>query len=219
MMKILVVAATRNEIEPLIESLDQVMSISENEISGIFMRHTIDVLITGVGMSSTAYFIGIQLSKGYDLFINAGLAGTFDEEIDLSDVVVVKSDFFAELGAEDADEFISFDAMNLPGYYSFAELYFENYLSDFKFVHACTVNKVHGNRNSITSFKKRFPFVQIESMEGASCAMASRITQIPFIQIRSISNRVEERNKSNWKIKPAIENLNWQLIKLLTALK
>ena len=41
---------------------------------------------------------------------------------------------------------------------------------------------------------------------------------IPFLQMRSISNKVGERDKNKWKIKEAVENLNIELIKLIQTL-
>ena len=41
---------------------------------------------------------------------------------------------------------------------------------------------------------------------------------VSFLQIRSISNYVEERNKDNWDIPIAIKNLNSTLIDIFEAL-
>jgi futalosine hydrolase len=41
---------------------------------------------------------------------------------------------------------------------------------------------------------------------------------VPFIQIRSISNYVGERDKTKWKMKEAIENLNQTLLKYVNRL-
>jgi futalosine hydrolase len=41
---------------------------------------------------------------------------------------------------------------------------------------------------------------------------------MPFIQLRSISNYIGERDKTKWKMKEAIENLNAELLKLITGL-
>jgi len=58
----------------------------------------------------------------------------------------------------------------------------------------------------------------IETMEGAACMIACKNMGVPCIQIRSISNYIEERNKSNWKIDFAIENLNSELNKFIKIL-
>ncbi len=48
-------------------------------------------------------------------------------------------------------------------------------------------------------------------MEGAALHYVCLQEQIPFVQIRSVSNYVGERDKTKWKMKEAIENLNTEL--------
>ena len=54
-------------------------------------------------------------------------------------------------------------------------------------------------------------------MEGASFFYACEQAGILGIQIRSISNMVERRNKDNWQIGLAIKNLNDTLIQLFNS--
>lgn len=53
-------------------------------------------------------------------------------------------------------------------------------------------------------------------MEGAALHYVCLIEKIPFMQIRSLSNFVGERDKSKWRMKEAITNLNKELETLLT---
>ena len=52
-------------------------------------------------------------------------------------------------------------------------------------------------------------------MEGAALHYVCNSFNIPYLQIRSISNYIGERDKSKWEIKKAIENLNKEIIKLI----
>ena len=52
-------------------------------------------------------------------------------------------------------------------------------------------------------------------MECAALHYVCLQQNVPFLQIRSVSNEVGERDKSKWKIKEAVENLNNELIKIL----
>jgi len=75
-----------------------------------------------------------------------------------------------------------------------------------KNVKAITVNKVHGNNESIlNTFIKYHP--DIETMEGAAFFYVCSMEHIPFIQLRAISNRVELRNRNAWKMDLALANL------------
>lgn len=55
-------------------------------------------------------------------------------------------------------------------------------------------------------------------MEGAALHYICRDVNIPFIQIRSVSNYVGERNKAHWKMKEAIYQLNETLLQYIEAL-
>ncbi len=47
----------------------------------------------------------------------------------------------------------------------------------------------------------------LETMEGAAFHYVCLQKEIPFLQIRGISNYVGERDKSKWKMEEAIDNL------------
>ena len=205
-MNLLIVAATEKEIEAL------QMTFHRQNYS-----LDIDFLITGVGMTATAYSLTKKMSKKkYDLVLNIGLAGTFREEIKIGEVVNVVSDCFADLGAEDGDHFLSAMQLGLQDEdkYPFwnGKLKSEiagNYVSlrSLKNVKAITVNKVHGKEESIRRTINKF-HPDIESMEGAAFFYVSIMEKIPCIQLRSVSNRIERRNRENWDIHLSMHNLN-----------
>jgi futalosine hydrolase len=58
----------------------------------------------------------------------------------------------------------------------------------------------------------------VESMEGAAFHYVCLHQKINFLQLRSISNYVGERDKSKWELKKSIENLNSELIKIIEKL-
>jgi futalosine hydrolase len=213
-MKILLVAATEFEIAPLISFFKK--APSEKNVQSYMLRNKqIDVLITGVGMTLTAYQLAKTLSDEYDLAINAGVAGSFKQDIPLGTVVDVVSDSFADMGAEDGDEFIPTYEMGLAdrSAYNIRSVGYGKELGLMK-VRGITVNTVHGNTASIKKVVKKFN-PDIESMEGAAFFYACSQENIPCIQIRSISNYVERRDKSKWRMDLAIHNLNAFLLDFL----
>ena len=52
-------------------------------------------------------------------------------------------------------------------------------------------------------------------MEGAAVFYVAGMLDIPVIQLRTISNYVEPRNRAAWKIQEAIQVLNDLLIRIL----
>ncbi len=221
-MKLLIVAATPFEILPFIQHLNQSFEkIAEDQ----YKRNAIvvTVLITGVGIHSTIYNLTKKLVvSDYDLIINAGIAGAhINMKLNKGEVVHVVSEQFGDIGVEAADgSFIDVFDLELsnPNEAPFTSGVLRNDIAgDFKFlplVKGITVNKVHGNAESIAQFNNKYEY-DIETMEGAAFFFVCLKEQCRFLQIRSISNYVEQRNKENWDIKGAISNLNKVLTELV----
>ena len=79
------------------------------------------------------------------------------------------------------------------------------------------MNTVHGEKKSINEIFNRLN-PDVESMEGAAFMMVAQKYNIRFMQIRAISNYVEERNKENWDLDLAISNLNIELQNIINNL-
>lgn len=207
MPKVLIVAATKFEVEPLLKYYN--VDVTGE---GLFMPSSgddVSLLITGVGMVNTAYYMGHYSHNLYDYVINAGIAGTFNRNLKIGEVVNVIEDTISEMGAEDGDSFIKYADLNLGGSNTFRDDSSINnsHLNSLLKVRAITVNKVHGNELSIKKAIELFN-PDIESMEGAAFMRACSRLSSNCVQLRAISNYVEKRDKSKWEIPLAIKNLN-----------
>jgi len=229
-MRILLVVATEKEVGPLISEFG--ISISDLSKTGNQDSNTsansdcqlltanCQLLISGVGMVATAFALGRHLSANtYDLVVNLGIAGSFDRDIALGDVVEITEDTFAELGAEDDLHFLPIADMGFgeASFYPSKKLTdLHNLFNTFnlKQATAITVNTVHGNEASIKKVAERLS-PQIESMEGAAFFYACKQFNVPCLQIRAVSNYVEKRNRANWNIGLAIKNLNTFAVEFL----
>lgn len=196
MRKILIVAATAFETAYLREK------IKDNHVQ---------FLHTGIGMVNTAYHLGKYLAQNRpDFAINVGIAGSFDKNIALGEVVEIIEDTFSEMGAEDNGHFLDMESMGFaiteePLLYNTITNVAPSFL-EIKKVTALTVNTVHGEKNSILACEKRWN-KQVETMEGAAFFQIMCMEKIPFYAFRSISNYVEPRNRENWQIPLALTNL------------
>jgi futalosine hydrolase len=208
-MKILLVAATRAEIALLATHFQ----LPEQD----FVRtKEFDLLITGVGMTATAYALGKHLPNSYKLVVNLGIAGSFDTNIPLSTVVNVTSDEFSELGAENGEAFLSIDQLGFgKAKFNARNNLLNNDIDKLPKVHGITINRVHGDKNSISKVIEQCN-PTVESMEGAAVLYCCEKESLPCLQVRSISNYVEPRNKERWQIGPAIKSLNEWAIRFLT---
>jgi len=225
-MKILIVSATEKEIFPLINSLHASSNKNEDR-SNSFKNLNIDVLVTGIGGVFTTYSLTRKLCQNkYDFVINAGIAGSFSQSLKVGDVVQVHKDQFADLGIEDEESFSTlFDKGFIPrSSFPFQDgvllnpTRFSNFkINELKQVSALTVNTTHGKKESIQFFKEKFD-AEIETMEGAAFFYVCLQYKVSFVQIRSISNYVKQRDIAEWNIPLAIENLNKKLFEVLTVL-
>lgn len=216
-MHILIVAATNTEIAPLLEELTIIREDGRLR-NCLYKDLDVDVLVTGVGMTNTAFAMGKTLSSGYDYAINLGLAGSFNENLEPGSIVNIIQDHFSELGAEDGETFLPITEMNLgTGNEEINQSAIPNArLEVIPLVCGITVNTVHGNELSIAKVFNRF-HPNTESMEGAAFLLACRAENIPCAQVRAISNFVEKRNRSNWNIPLAVQKLNECAIEILEA--
>lgn len=208
-MKILVAAATRAELGGLCTAF--------NLPEGNFIQTpSFDLLITGVGMTATAFALGQHLPGNYQFVLNLGIAGCYDRSIELGTLINVITDEFSELGAEDKDDFLPIDTLGFgKSKYTAISPSTTVHVEKLKQLNGITVNKVHGNTQTIELITKRIQ-PGTESMEGAAVFYCCEQLNIPCLQIRSISNYVEQRNREAWKIGLAIKNLNDWAIQFLT---
>lgn len=194
-MNVLLVAATELEVAKAIKLFPKVKT-----------------LITGVGIPATVYALGKALAENkYDVVINAGIAGTFDTSLPLGTVLEINKDRFADIGAQDGDNFLDVFELQLTDANQFPYVngwLVNNFSSDkLPLASAITVNKVHGNQPEIDFIHTKYS-ATIESMEGAAVAYVCQMEGVKYLQFRSISNVVEKRNRDAWNIPLAIENLN-----------
>jgi futalosine hydrolase len=220
-MQILIVSATEAEVAPVVGRLTpcrpEGLHAPLNHYT--YGARGVDVLISGVGMVATAAWCSRVLAETrYDLALNIGVCGTFDSALPPGTVVHVVSDRIAELGAEDDEAFVAFEDLQLPGQCELAsrETPSNSAIAALPAVRGITVNTVHGNPRTIAAVVERFK-PQVESMEGAAFMYACLIHDVPYAQLRAVSNVVEKRNRSAWKMGAAIENLGRTALRALEA--
>lgn len=200
-MKILVVAATMEEISPSMPFLSQ---------------NDIEYLITGVGMVATSYRLTKRLQQGrVDLLLQVGIGGILDASAELGEVYRISTDEIFELGADDNGTFIPIEELGFG-----KRIYSEKAPANLLFptvqtARGITVNNVHGREERISALRKQYPSPLIESMEGAAVFFVAEQEQIDCLQFRAASNYIEPRNREAWEIGLAVENLNRFLQRLI----
>jgi futalosine hydrolase len=215
-MDILLVAATAAEISPLVERLRLAPGSRSGNAEGFCLGHRVEVLITGVGMTATAYRLGRRLAQRYfDLVLNLGVAGAYPGRFDPGDLCHVTVEEFGDLGAEDGENFLDLFDLGLldRDEFPFIDGKLANALqpapgplADLPRAFGLTVQKVHGHGPSIRQTMTHYA-ADVETMEGAAVFYSCICEKQAFAEVRAISNRVERRNREAWKMAEALARL------------
>lgn len=189
------------------------VSATEMELGDLHSHHSnVDILLSGVGAPQTTFQLSRRLHQiDYDWVIQLGIAGSFTQEVPVGQACLVQRDRFADLLLVDDDSVRSIYEAGLadPNAFPFNDGWLNNpYLSKltttYPMASGLTVNTVTGE--SVVNQRHAAKFgAALETMEGAALHYVCREMEIPFLQIRGVSNRVGDRNKSNWKINEALQ--------------
>ena len=213
-MNVLLVAATVQEITPFLDHFK----------NGGIVKHEVDVLISGLGLMTTTHGLTRQIAiKKPDLAIQAGIAGCFNRRMPLGSIVAVKQDVVADEGVVEFREYKSLFDLKLlkPNQHPYSKGWLANPYANtfikkngFTPVNGISVNQITTDPARIKEYRTRFKAV-VESMEGAALHYVCLQENIPFLQLRGVSNYIGVRDKSKWDFQKPIQNLNKAIIALL----
>jgi futalosine hydrolase len=187
--------------------------------------HELHFFVHGVGAPyAQMHLQNLIYEHKPDLIIQAGIAGTFNSGASIGEVYNVTADRFADLGAQDDEDFLQLTDLGFAhtnvttnGWLINIEQAYPAFFLGLRQVKGITTNTVTGNEKTAQLWKDLYA-PQTESMEGAVLHLVCLQHKIPFVQLRSISNVVEKRDRTKWQIATAIENLNDTLIDFIKTL-
>jgi futalosine hydrolase len=214
-MRILLCAATEMEISSTVLALS------------LKKGHTVQLLITGVGLLAATYALTKEVAVHRpDAILQAGVAGSLLPDLPLASAVAVRSECVGDLGVKEGDQFRSLFDLHLSGADTIPwqgrklrnESSLLSVVEELPLVDGVTVNEI-STANERINYYRNVLQVQVESMEGAALHYVALQEKIPFLQIRSLSNFIGERDKKKWQMKESIASLNSQLQRILTKLE
>ncbi|MCW2524600.1 MAG: futalosine hydrolase [Frankiales bacterium] len=179
----------------------------------------VDVIVGGVGPVAAAVSATRQLAAGYDLVLAAGIAGGFAPAA-IGDVVVADAVVHADLGVDTEAGFTSMAELG------WGEVVFP---SDPTLVAAIadrtgairgtvlSLSAVTGTARRRDALLAAHPGAAAEAMEGIGICRAAQAFNIPFAEIRAISNAVGPRDRDAWRIDEALAALGSALGRLTAA--
>ncbi|MBS1918426.1 MAG: futalosine hydrolase [Bacteroidetes bacterium] len=216
-MHILIASATGFEIATTVDYVEKEKLL--------FQNHEISFLVTGIGGVSTAYNLAKKINqKKPGIILQAGIAGCFIQK-ELGTVVAITDEVFGDLGVWEENQFKTIFDLNLTDknedpfsneilpnpYHKLIEL------TQLDTARSISVNEITTDIKYEEYYEQKFSPV-VESMEGGAFHFVCLKEKIPFLQIRSLSNYIRERDKTKWKMKEAVTALNDKLIMIISEI-
>lgn len=202
---ILATAATQIEMDPFLKV------VKESAIQ-------CETVVTGVGPMETALQLTkyLAISERPGLVLNFGIAGAYlpddpKEGAELLDICIATSEIFADFGIAMGDDILPLN-QDMCGKIEYLLNKEKAILAESILTQAgygvksgvfLTVNSVSGTKVRGDSLYSAHQGL-CENMEGAAVARVCEEFQILFVEVRCISNMVENRNVASWKIHEAI---------------
>jgi futalosine hydrolase len=178
---------------------------------------------TGVGKANAASGVTAVIERhAPSQIIITGCGGAYlGSGMAIGDLAVATDEIFADEGAITPAGWIDMRTMNLPLHVNGKQSYFNSIplskhsaekamqLADFFGVKMsrgrfATVSTCSGSRLIGNELAKRHQVI-CENMEGAAIALISLRYGLPCMEIRGISNMVEDRDPKKWDIPRAVE--------------
>ena len=175
-------------------------------------------LVCGIGPVEAALHLSIFLSQCQVLpraVINIGVAGAYlgaKQAVGLLDICLATSEELGDMCSCRANQLVplTIKGCALPTSFNLDEtlrLHVEKQLlaagiscTNGRFI---TVNCVSGDKARGNMILQRYPDALCENMEGAALARVCAHFQLPFVEIRCISNMVDDPDKQQWHLQEA----------------
>lgn len=216
MTRILVVTAVAAERDAVLAGLGPV---GRTVGHGASQRATgVDVIAAGVGPSAAAAGTAATLAAGlgggwpYHRVICLGIGGGFAGRAAIGEVVVATRSVAADLGAESPEGFLPVETLGFGrNGYETDKRAFDELLAGLPEARAgaiLTVSTVTGSARRAEDLVVAHPDAAAEAMEGYGAATAADLFEVPFAEVRAISNLVGPRDRAAWRIGEAMAALS-----------
>jgi futalosine hydrolase len=161
--------------------------------------HGVTVLAGGAGSarSAAATARALALDPGYDAVLSVGIGGAFPGKAELGGLLLARRVVAADLGADSPDGFLTVDELGfgsstldggrVPGL-------------DAVVGTILTVNTATGTDERAAELTARHPQAVGEAMEGYGVAASAALFDLPFAEVRAVSNFVGKRDRDAWEL-------------------
>ncbi|UCE78677.1 MAG: futalosine hydrolase [Nitrospiraceae bacterium] len=204
--------------------------------TGLIFDQNLIYGISGIGKTNAAHAATL-LIRDYApfLMIHFGIGGAYPSAgLAVGDIAVATQEVYGDEGVATPNGFHGTDFLGIPLLKRRGKTYFNEFPLDSRLAKkaACsarsisavksgvfvTVSTCSGERKRARKLQKKFNAL-CESMEGAAVAHLCAIYGVPLIELRGISNVVEDRDTGRWDIQHASDNCQQAVMNILRSLK
>jgi futalosine hydrolase len=225
---VLIVASVAQELTPLVDELEAPRSVAIGRrpaSEGELMGREVCLVECGIGKAAAAATLAAALEmRPISCVLGIGVGGAYPGAgLSPRDVAIASEEIFADEGVE--------TPAGWQGYESFvvssgaqnriaidgelverAQHVLSAAVGPFATVSTCSGTEIAARR-----LAKRWGAV-IESMEGAAWALVAHRYEVPFLELRAVSNLAQDRDVKTWDLPGAIAALATAALEVLPVL-
>ena len=235
---LLILTATAYEQQRLRDSLQEVATQRIGHriwVRGMIGIRPVVLIETGIGAVNTAQALTVALQEiSPELVLQIGIGGAYlGKGLNVGDLALATEENYGDLGVITPAGWFPADEIGIP-VLSAGRDYYNTYPIDPALVARVrhrleqsgecvvqgpfvTVQQCTGREDVGNELAARFNAV-CENMEGAAAAHVCTLYAVPFLELRAISNHVEDRNKGAWDIPHAVQRVQIAARKFIEAL-
>ena len=218
------------ELQNRIESSDLAFPVSD----GLINEQRVICCTAGVGKVNAAAATAALAERYHPrLIITTGCCGAYpDSGLAVGDLAVATEEVFGDEGVMTRQGWLGLKEMGIPLLKQAAITCFNSIplsnserekagaVADTHQLHLrqgvfVTVSSCSGTRQGGVELSGRYQAI-CENMEGAAVALTALRYGVPCLEIRGVSNLVEDRDMSRWEIKRAVEAAQKFVLKLMS---
>jgi len=189
-------------------------------------------IISGMGKTNAAHAATILIEEfSPDIIILFGIGGAYPSAgLETGDVAVAEKEVYGDEGVQTGDGFHGTEFVGIPLLRKGRKTFFNEFLLDKRLLKRAlkiggriapiksgtfiTTSTCTGTRRRAVELKKKYHAI-CENMEGAAVAQICVLYGVPMLEIRGISNIVEDRDRAKWNIPLAAENCQNAVMEIL----
>lgn len=191
--------------------------------------------VSGIGAANAAHAATVICANKPGMVISFGIGGAYPSSgLSVGDIAVALKEVYADSGLMLSDGTHPFDTIGIPLLKQGNRRFYNVFPTDKKMTGIAvrsasrmfhvkagtfaTVSACTGTARRAAEIEKRHGPI-CENMEGAAAAQICTMYGVPFIELRGMSNIVEDRDRGKWDIKVASEHCQQALLEFIAELR